>query len=93
MFSFLSRGLDPVATLMSALCKNHAIVNQTPVPRITKGGGVEKQLIREFYIVLSLDKVEECIDHPKQNDRESHHQEHAAEVVPPDLGLDADVGH
>ena len=58
-----------------------------------KWGGVEKQLIREFYIVLSLDKIEECIDHPKQNDRESHHQEHAVEVVPPDLGLDADVGH
>jgi hypothetical protein len=40
-----------------------------------------------------LGEKEEGVDHPQQNDRESDHQEDAVEVVPPDLCLDADVGH
>jgi hypothetical protein len=37
LFSFLSRGFEPVALLIIAECENHAMANQTSTPMVIQG--------------------------------------------------------
>ena len=40
-----------------------------------------------------LGKINNGVDHPEQNERESENQEKTVEIVSPDLCLYANVGH